>query len=147
MQMRDKPIMEKPATDQSVQPIDAQILDVLKHFPQIRLAVLFGSMALGRQRQDSDLDIAVSARQSLTIDEKMSIISALAERTGRSIDLIDLTVAAEPLLGQIVRHGKRIMGSDTLYGNLICHHLIEQADFMPYRSRLLAERRQAWIGK
>ncbi len=132
---------------QSPQPIDAQLKEVFTHFPQITLAVLFGSMALGQQRADSDLDIAVAAKKVLTIDEKIALIGALAERTGRPIDLIDLSVVSEPLLGQIVRHGRRVLGSDTLYGKLISRHVFEQADFMPYRTRLLAERRMAWIGK
>ena len=71
----------------------------------------------------------------------------MAERTGRPIDLIDLKMVSEPLLGQIVCHGRRILGSDTLYGKLISRHLFEQADFMPYLNRLLKERRMAWIGK
>ena len=145
--MRDKQMTATDATARDIQQIDILLMDVLRHFPQICLAVLFGSIALGRQRQDSDLDIAVSASQALAVNEKMALISGLAENTGRSIDLIDLNVAAEPLLGQIVRLGRRILGGDTLYGNLISRHLFEQADFMPYRSRLLAERRQAWIGK
>ena len=70
-----------------------------------------------------------------------------AERTGRPVDLIDLKVVAEPLLGQIVRHGRRLLGSDSAYGQLISRHLFEQADFMPYRSRVLAERWAAWTGK
>ena len=77
----------------------------------------------------------------------MAIITALAEQTGRPIDWIDLKVATEPLLGQIVRHGRRLLGSDGEYGKLISRHLFEQADFMPYRNRVLAERRMAWIGK
>jgi predicted nucleotidyltransferase len=129
------------------QSIDDQIKEVLRNFPQLRLVVLFGSIALGRQQPDSDLDIAVGSHQPLTAQEKIAMIGALAERTGRSIDLVDLKVVAEPLLGQIVRHGRRILGSDTLYGELISKHLFEQADFMPYRTRLLAERRLAWIGK
>jgi uncharacterized protein len=127
--------------------IDDQLLDVLSRFPGVVLAVLFGSVALGRQRPDSDLDIAVAARRALTVAEKMSLIEALAERTGRPVDLIDLKVVAEPLLGQIVRHGRRLMGCDGAYGQLISRHLFEQADFMPYRSRVLAERRAAWTGK
>ena len=127
--------------------IDLLLKEVLERFPQVSLAVLFGSVAMGRQRHNSDLDIAVSANQPLTANEKIAIISALAECTGRPIDLIDLNVVAEPLLGQVVRHGRRILGSDTLYGKLISRHLFEQADFMPYRARLLAERRLAWIGK
>ena len=127
--------------------MDDQLLDVLARFPGVLLAVLFGSGAAGRQRADSDLDIAVAAAQPLSAAEKMALIEALAERTGRPIDLIDLKVVAEPLLGQIVRHGRRLLGSDDAYGQLISRHLIEQADFMPYRSRVLAERRAAWIGR
>ena len=127
--------------------IDVQIGEVLQHFPQIRMAILFGSIASGRQRPDSDLDIAVASQQSLTAQEKIEMIGALASSTGRPVDLVDLKVVAEPLLGQILRHGRRIMGSDTLYGELINRHLFEQADFMPYRTRLLAERRLAWTGK
>ena len=127
--------------------IDLLLKEALKQFPQVSLAVLFGSAALGRQQPKSDLDIAVAANRPLTADEKIAIIGALAERTGRPIDLVDLNGVSEPLLGQVVRHGRRILGSDTLYGKLISRHLFEQADFMPYRSRLLAERRLAWIGK
>ncbi len=145
--MGNKQMTAMEATSQSRQPIDTQLKEVLAHFPRIALAVLFGSVALGHQRADSDLDIAVAADRPLTADEKLFMISMLAERTGRPIDLIDLNVVSEPLLGQIVRHGRRVLGSDTLYGNLISRHLFEQADFMPYRTRLLAERRLAWIGK
>lgn len=127
--------------------IDAVLLDVLVRFPALVLALVFGSVAQGRERADSDLDIAVAANRALTATEKMDIIAALAERTGRPIDLIDLKMVAEPLLGQIVRHGRRLFGSDKAYGQLISRHLFEQADFMPYRSRVLAERRAAWIGK
>jgi len=139
---------EKPESYEKIQqPIELLLKEVLTQFPQVSLAILFGSVALGRQRPDSDLDIAIAANHPLSADEKMAIISTLAERIGRPIDLIDLSVAAEPLLGQVVRHGRRILGSDTQYGELIRRHLFEQADFMPYRNRILAERRQAWIGK
>ena len=135
------------SASQSAQPIDAQLKEVFAHFPKITLVVLFGSVALGRQRADSDLDIAVAAKQALAAHEKIALVGALANRTGRPIDLIDLNAVSEPLLGQIVRHGRRVLGNDTLYGELISRHLFEQADFMPYRARLLAERRMAWIGK
>ena len=132
---------------QAMQSLDVQLKEVLAHFPKIAFAMLFGSVALGNQRADSDLDIAVAAKKALTAHEKIALISALADSTGRPIDLIDLKLVSEPLLGQILRHGRRILGSDTLYGELISHHLFEQADFMPYRTRILAERRMAWIGR
>jgi uncharacterized protein len=127
--------------------MDKLLREVLARFPGMMLALVFGSVAKGCQRADSDLDIAVAADHALTAVDKIAIIEALAERTGRSVDLIDLKVVAEPLLGQIVRHGRRLMGSDNAYGQLISRHLFEQADFMPYRNRVLAERRAAWIGK
>ena len=134
-------------TAQSPHLIDAQLRDVFAHFPKVVLVVLFGSVASGKQRADSDLDIALTTGHPLTVEEKMAIVSLLAEHTGRAIDLIDLSVVGEPLLGQIVRHGRRVLGSDTLYGELISKHLFEQADFMPYQAKILAERRRAWIGK
>ena len=93
------------------------------------------------------MDIAVLAKKTLSADEQIHIISALAEATGRPIDLIDLKVTGVPLLGQILKHGRRLFGSDTLYGQLISRNLFDQADFMPYRNRILAERRALWIGK
>lgn len=137
----------RDSTMQHSQTIDAHLKEVLSHFPSIALAVIFGSVAEGRQRADSDLDIAVASTYPLVADEKIALIGAIAERIGRPVDLVDLKVISEPLLGQIVRHGRRILGSDTLYGELISRHLFEQADFMPYRTRVLAERRMAWIGK
>lgn len=127
--------------------IEATIQKVLANFDGITLVILFGSVATGRQRTDSDLDIAVAAQQPLSAAEKIAIIQALAEAIGRPVDLVDLATAPEPLLGKIVRHGRRILSSDTSFGNLISRHLIEQADFMPYRNRILTERRIAWIGK
>lgn len=129
------------------QPIDRLIKEILTDFSQVNFAILFGSVALGREHPDSDLDVAVAADHPLTANENIAIIRALAERIGRPVDLVDLSVVTEPLLGQVVRHGRRIMGSDTKYGELISRHLFEQADFMPYRNRILAERRQKWIGK
>lgn len=135
-----------PEQPSAVQHADLQ--EVLARFPMLELALLFGSVAQGRARMDSDLDIAVSAgHRALTAEERRALIEALAERTGRPVDLIDLQTVGEPLLGQILRHGQRLLGSDGAYARLLSHHLFEQADFMPYRTRVLAERRAAWIGK
>ena len=123
------------------------ILAALDTQPGIRLAILFGSLAAGRERADSDLDLAVDAGHHLTASEKLALMAELAERTGRPVDLVDLHTVGEPLLGQILRHGKKLLGGGTCYANLIRRHLFDQEDFLPYRTRILAERRRAWIGK
>mgnify|MGYP002814441418 CR=1 FL=1 len=106
-----------------------------------------GFAVTGGGRAESDLDLAVDAGRRLTAAEKMALISELAGRIGRPVDLVDIHAIGEPLLGQILRHGKRILGSDTHYANLVRRHVFDQADYLPYRNRILAERRQAWIGK
>ncbi len=126
---------------------DATLLEVLKKHPDVKLAVLFGSMATGQVRRDSDLDLAVDTGRPLTAEKKMALIEDLALEFGRPVDLVDLRTVGEPLLGQIVKYGRRLIGSDSLYAELIRKHLYEQADFMPYRSRILAERRRRWIGQ
>jgi len=60
--------------------------------------------------------------------------------------LVDLSTVGEPLLGQILSGGTRILGDDVRYARMVTRHLFNQADFMPYQSRILRERRQAWIG-
>lgn len=126
---------------------DASLRAVLEDFPDVLLALVFGSVAEGRATPESDLDIAVAARHTLSAEQKIALISALATHTGRPVDLIDLKTVGQPLLGQIVKHGRRVLGSATVHGQLISRHLTEQADFMPLRNRLLQERRNAWIGK
>lgn len=127
--------------------LNQTLLAVLSAYPHIRLAILFGSLAAGKGRADSDLDLAVDAGRRLKTEEKIQLITELAGKTGRSVDLVDIRAVGEPLLGQVLKYGKRILGSDTQYGELIRRHVFDQADFLPYRNRILAHRRQLWIGK
>lgn len=123
------------------------IQQVLNRHPEMRLAILFGSLATGRATPESDVDLAVDTGRQLNAEDKLDLIAELAEATGRPVDLIDLNNVGEPLLGQILKHGKRLLGSDERYARLLVRHLIDEADFMPIYRRVLAERRAAWIGR
>ena len=127
-------------------PIDMQLHEVLAPFTFIKLGILFGSVANNTAKFDSDLDLAVQADRALTQDEKLQLIEALAKSFMRPIDLIDLHEVGEPLLGQIIARGRRILGSNIRYGNLLTRHLYAEADFVPYQRRILKERRDRWIG-
>ena len=122
-----------------------RLREVLDGHPGIRQALVFGSVAAGRGRPDSDLDIAVEADHPLDAAEKTRLIEAFAVATGRPVDLIDLKTASVPLLGQVLAHGHRILGSNADHAALIRRHLFDAADFQPYIDRMLRERRQAWI--
>ncbi|MEA3221343.1 type VII toxin-antitoxin system MntA family adenylyltransferase antitoxin [Immundisolibacter sp.] len=125
--------------------LNDRIRQVLMQHGDIRLAILFGSLAVGRATPASDLDLAVLMQAPLSAETKMALIGDLSLATGRPVDLIDLRTTGEPVLGQILKHGVRLFGSDSDYAELIKRHLFEEADFMPYRRRILTERRQAWI--
>jgi len=124
----------------------SHLRDVLERYPDIRQALVFGSVAAGSARPDSDLDIAVEASRPLGAEDKLRLIEALATAAGRPVDLIDLKTIGGPLLGQILRHGQRILGSDADHAELLRRHLFDTEDFQPYVERMLRERRQAWIG-
>lgn len=124
----------------------APLRDVLERHPHIRQALVFGSVASGRPRPDSDLDVAVEADHPLDARAKTNLIEALAAASGRPVDLIDLKTASGPLLGQILKHGHRILGSESDHAELLRRYLFDAEDFQPYIQRMLRERRQAWIG-
>lgn len=123
----------------------ARIRDFLGGQTDLELAIVFGSVAAGRANSDSDLDLAVSGQEPLDAERKQALIADLAALTGRSVDLIDLRTVGEPLLGEILAGGKRLLGDNQRYAALVSRHLFDQADFLPYRQRLLAQRRNAWL--
>ena len=127
--------------------LKAGLREVLGRFPMVRLALVFGSVAAGTARPDSDLDLAVDAGHALSAAQMLDLTEALAEQTGSPVDLIDLATVSVPLLGQIVRHGQVILGSNEDVAQLMGRYLVQQADFMPLHDRILRERRMAWIGR
>ncbi len=125
--------------------IEDQLLRALSAFPEIRLALLFGSRASGRPRADSDIDLAILADSPLAPERRACIIEALALATGCPIDLVDLYHAPEPVLGEALK-GVRLLGNAAAHAQLVTRHVLNAADFLPLRERILTERRSAWIG-
>ena len=124
-----------------------RIQGTLQQHSGLELAFVFGSAARGTAHDDSDLDIAVQAAHPLSAAQKMALIGDLAVATGRPVDLIDLLTLGEPLLGQILAHGHRLLGTSDAHGRLLSRHLIDTAAFLPYAQRILDERRRVWIGR
>lgn len=124
--------------------ITDQLRALLESHGGLELAILFGSIAKNSARIDSDIDIAVLKQQPLSANEKIGLVEAIAQLSGRAVDLIDLRTVGEPLLGEILQ-GQRLLGSDDSYANLLTRHLIDAADFGPLQHRILKERRDAWI--
>lgn len=124
-----------------------RLRDFLAQRGDVALAIVYGSVAAGKAGFDSDLDLAIDLGRDLSVADKIELISGLAELTGRPVDLVDLRTVGVPLLGQILAHGKRLLGSNTRYAELVSRNLFDTADFLPLRNRILKERRERWIGK
>lgn len=130
----------------SVHKVDKPLMQYLQQHPEIKQAILFGSLARDCAHAESDVDLAIALENVLDLENKQRLLEDIGAIMGRPVDLIDLKTVGEPLLGQILEHGKRLVGNDAMYGDLLSKHVFQQADFMPFRQRILDERRLAWIG-
>lgn len=128
-----------------VNPLIDALQSLLEQDSDIKLAILYGSMATGKFIDQSDVDLAIKKNKPFTEQQKKQMIEQLALITGRPVDLVDLSTVGEPLLGQIIKYGKRLLGSDAQYAELVLQHIYAQADFVPYIERTLKERRDQWI--
>lgn len=134
---------DNPATYSNTKEISV-VKKALQRFPYLSLAILFGSVAANKARYESDIDIAVQSDKPLTTEQKMEIIEAIAESTGRAVDLVDIKTAGIPIMSEVIK-GKRLLGSNSTFATVCSRHLIDAADFMPIIKRTLKERRDAWL--
>ncbi|OOG21998.1 hypothetical protein B1C78_15725 [Thioalkalivibrio denitrificans] len=124
--------------------VSQQLAKFLTADPGVRLAILFGSAA-GKEplRVDSDVDIAVARAGPLGAADKLALMDALAGITGRPVDVVDLLTAGEPLRGEILTKGHRLVVRDkALLARLMSRHMCDVADFLPIRNRILEQRRR-----
>jgi uncharacterized protein len=123
-----------------------QLTDLMSGQEDVDLAIVFGSVATGTARRDSDVDVAVLTREPMSSARKQSLTFAIATATGRPVDLVDLRTAGVHLTSVVLRTGKRMVcRKPRLWAELLARNLIDAADFLPYRERLMTERRQTWI--
>ena len=122
------------------------IAECLRGHEHVEVAWLFGSLAQGRERPGSDLDVAVLGERPLSATDKKQLIERLARVSGRPVDLIDLQATRGPIVGRILQDGTPLFCDDTvLYAELIKRWWFDQADWLPYRRRILKDRRERWM--
>jgi predicted nucleotidyltransferase len=112
--------------------------------PDIVFATVFGSVAEGTQRPDSDLDIGVLADAPLGPQRRQQLIREMAQVTGRPVDLVDLHDAGPVVLLSALR-GQRLLGrGSAANAALLVRAWTDAADFLPVREDILRRRRAAW---
>ena len=112
------------------QDIVSSVARVLDEFSQVKIGYIYGSAVNDRMTDASDVDIAVRLSQAL----------------GREIDLIDLNAVSGEILRKSMCGGTKVLQKDTnLHARLVKRLWFDQADMMPYRRRILAERREHFL--
>ena len=124
----------------------SSVRDVLLRQPDIEFASVFGSFAEGRQTATSDIDVAVAAREPLGPHRRLALNDAIANASGRPVDLIDLHRAGPLLLTQALTRGKRIVKRDSgVLARLLVKMWYLNADLMPLVRMIQATRRKRFL--
>ncbi|TCO74486.1 type VII toxin-antitoxin system MntA family adenylyltransferase antitoxin [Chromatocurvus halotolerans] len=124
--------------------IETRVTEVLGHYQNLRLAILFGSQITGEASPASDIDLGLLAESPLSAAFKLELMQKIGAACGRPVDIVDLSIAGEPILGEVFK-GRRLLGDASTYAQLLSRHLIDSSDFLPLHRRILAERREAWM--
>jgi predicted nucleotidyltransferase len=128
------------------QRVKTAILHVLEQFPEVQIAYLFGSAARDQLTSTSDVDVAVAAATELPLETRLALAMQLSKTLHREVDLIDLQEVTGEVLQQSLCQGIKLLQKDAgLSARLIQRLWFDQADMMPYRRRILAERRRRFL--
>ena len=114
----------------------------LEQFPDIALAILYGSFAQTRERPDSDIDLAVaqSARQEIDTETMVDISLACSDATGREVQVRDLARAQGVFLRQVLTKGTVLLArKPSVRAELIIRMLDFIEDNVPPRAQDLVK--------
>lgn len=99
---------------------------------QLKLIVIFGSFANGKNRKDSDLDIAVLGSREVSFNEQISLTNELSQLFNKNIDLSVLNRANPLLLFQASKNPILLYGSREKFLKFKLYAFNAYNDYAPY---------------
>ena len=88
--------------------LEAPLIKALEEFPEVELAVIFGSTARGEATRGSDVDVGVQLKdKSLQVLSRMEVL--LARAVGREVDVVPMDESPPLLRFEIARDGKLLV--------------------------------------
>jgi predicted nucleotidyltransferase len=104
--------------------------------PEVRLAVLFGSVARGQERKGSDVDLGLLVDPD-TPDARLRALIELERAAGREVDLVFLDEAPPLLRFEISRDGVLLRERDEgLWTDFRVKAMLDWWDWAPYAKRI-----------
>jgi predicted nucleotidyltransferase len=92
-------------------PLFERALEILRTRPNIRMAVLFGSVSRGQEDAESDLDLLVRQRRD-DWRERVAVGDAIERAVGREVEIVSLERASAPLVADVLRDGRVLVDRD-----------------------------------
>lgn len=98
-------------------PLIAGLRATLRTEPNVRAAILFGSVARGTETEASDLDLLVELRRE-SLSELSALTGRLEERVGREVQVVRLSEVRDrpTFLSTVLREGRVIVDRDGSWG-------------------------------
>jgi uncharacterized protein len=102
--------------------------DFFKEQPAVLLAFLFGSMASGRMRPESDVDIGILFKRAPSYKTVSSIVDEISTILKKEIDPVILNNSSPIIKMQILKKGLLIHASDRRIYNRFFSDTLNQYD-------------------
>ncbi|MFP4409360.1 MAG: type VII toxin-antitoxin system MntA family adenylyltransferase antitoxin [Spirochaetaceae bacterium] len=136
--------MAESETERLIGLLDREI----RRHPEIKLGILYGSLAQGTHRLDSDVDLAVAKDHREPLDEETLLqLSLEAGRTaGREVQVRDLARAQGVFLKEVLTKGVVIYQTDPrVRGELIIRMLDFVEDLLPTVRMIRRKKRERFL--
>jgi uncharacterized protein len=127
----------------------ATLPNTLKKFPLIQAAYIFGSIASGKERKDSDLDLGIFPRSPEIRNQRLDILQELAKEGFSNVDLVFLDTDNIVLKYEAIRQNKLIYHTEDFDRGSTYSLIVRQyLDFLPFlRTQRQAYKRKILNGK
>lgn len=123
-----------------------QAVSALSSESGLKVAIIYGSVAAGHMRADSDVDLALLFESPLDVEQKIQLKTHLERELSRAVDLVDLSTLSGTILKQILCKGRILIKNDTdAFAGLLQRMVYNQTDMMPYVTRTLLERQRRFV--
>ncbi len=118
----------------------AEVVSTLRSaFPDAIAIYAFGSRITGNTHTESDLDLAVLVAGYADPLQLWDIANNLADKTGYSVDLLDMRAASTVMQYQVLQTGQRLWGKNLEAGLFECFVLSEKTALNSSRATLLSD--------
>lgn len=111
----------------------------------VRLALVFGSAAMGPFLKTSDVDVAVSGKRPLTAERLAELASTLSAALSRDVDMVDLKAIDGLVFNRAITRSVVLKDSQSEYPYLLARALFWKADFEPILRRMRAVKLERFV--